>query len=119
MKNVDALSCKLTRQKTHNEVISMMIQYFNNELPTSSFEKINLIAKNCQECKELLEEMAFFFDEQEVIMYEMLNKKSIEESRDSFRKLVQSQPKMQHVKNTKEISKNSQKITLGKCFCDS
>lgn len=119
MKNVDALSRKLTRQKTHNEVISIMIQYFNNELPISSSEKRNLIANNCQECKQLLEEMAFFFDEQEVIRYEMLNKKSIEESKNSFRKLVQSQLKTEHVKNTKEISKNSKKVILGKCFCDS
>jgi len=76
----------------NEEVISLMIQFLKNELSPTCSEKIKNLIATCKECRELFEEVKFFFDEEDTLVFELLNKENIEESRQKFQSISSAHP---------------------------
>lgn len=76
----------------NEEIISLMIQFLKNELSSACSEKMENLISTCKECRELFDEVKFFFDEEDTLVFELLNKENIEESRQKFQSISSAYP---------------------------
>lgn len=68
-----------------SEIISLFLQLNNNSLTKKCKKRVEKIINDCDECKTLYNEIQFFFNQQDTIVYELTHKKEILELRNDFK----------------------------------
>lgn len=67
--------------QNHVEIVSLIIQYMNNELPESCAKKVENLIHGCKECQSLYNEVKSFFNPDDKFIFELFNEEKIENAR--------------------------------------
>lgn len=66
------------------EVISLMLQYFNDELPLHQKQEVETLINSSPAHRKLFEQVSFFFDDAATFLYEITHQEELAESRKWF-----------------------------------
>jgi tRNA U34 5-carboxymethylaminomethyl modifying GTPase MnmE/TrmE len=69
---------KISKIENHVHVYSLFIQHVQSQLPGQTSKEIEKIINECEECKAIYEDILDFFDEEEALLFEMMNTEKIE-----------------------------------------
>jgi len=72
---------KSKSSKNHLEIVSLMIQYMNNELPENCAKEVENLINGCKECESLYREVKSFFNPDDKFIFELFNEEKIENAR--------------------------------------
>lgn len=86
--NQDSILVRENSTKISQEIISLMLEYYNSCLPEQTHIRVENLISNCEECQKLYEDVKFFFAEDDTFMYEFLNQKKINDARKNFADFV-------------------------------
>lgn len=104
--NQDSILVRENSTQNSQEIISLMLEYYNNCLSEQSRLMVENLISNCEECQQLYDDVKLFFAEDDAFMYEFQNQKKIDHARKNFAEFVSASP----VKETFSPSENSENI---------
>lgn len=111
MKISNAATLNISQQNT--ELVSLFIQYHKGELNPQCSNEIESIINNCEECKNLYNEVSEFYNYSDVLLYEIQNDEKMTKARNLLRNLSDDFP----TENKLEIYNNEYPDIDGNCCC--
>lgn len=111
MKISNAATLNISQQNT--ELISLLIQYHKGELNPKCTNEIENIITNCEECKNLYNEISKFYSYSDVLLFEIQNDSKMNKARNLLRNLNEDFPD----DNKMEIYNDEYPNINGGCCC--